>query len=495
MSGPEGNLASGTWDAMIPLFLRNVSPAGRATLYQHFSAPMNQSFSMSAGEMEQLILQFLTSISNSPNWENTISLVNEHRQTLAHLAVLFRYTTLLEKVAQWGIDVDTQDVNGFTALHCAYLCGDLDSVQILMGYGADDDIRDNLGRRPLDMRSSRTNAQSHGSPASDHTGTSQEWEKVSVTSSQSESVDGANLPAARRQQLHTPEPTASPWTMPAPIRMPSPSSGNSCSQIETWIDEVGERRLSASPIGLEESHSPPDRRDSGFCLPPTAHQSVPMSAHFTTSTNLPSHLSLSGARAPPSRGLEVTSSQGGIQTGDGTRNSPPLPIPSIQMPVPCPAQSNMPVHRFPSSFGPQPAPSSASTSSHYIHPGTTVDSRPATRPLSTGALGTQLFAPPPHPPKTPARPDAKAAHSSIFEENLPPYSGSPQKFSDDKKWVPRDEVNENEENKTDAGRSGEQRYIVPVGREILKEGIVVDPKKIDLAALEARLHNLRLNNP
>lgn len=495
MSDQEDNLASGTWDAMIPLFLKNVSPAGRATLYQHFSAPpMNQSFSMSAGEMEQLILQFLTSISNSPSWENTISLVNEHRQTLAHLAVLFRYTTLLEKVAQWGIDVDAQDVNGFTALHCAYLCGDLDSVQILMGHGADDDIRDNLGRRPLDMHSSRTNAQSHGSPASDHTGTSQEWEKVSVTSPQLDSVDRANLPAAKRQQLHTPEPTASPWTMPAPIRMPSPSSGNSCSEVETWIDEVGERRLSASPIGLEESYSPPDRPDSGFCLPPTAHQSVPMSAHFTTSTNPPSHLSLSGPRAPPSRGLEATNSQGRIQSGDGNRNSPPLPIPSIQMPVPCPALSNMPVHRFPSSFGPQTAPSSASTSSHYIQPGTKaeLDGRPATRPLSTGGLGTQLFAPPPHPPTVSPRPDVKATHSSIFpEENLPPYSGGPQKFGDAKKR-PLREVSENEQNKTDAGRSEKQRYIVPVER--LKEEIL-DQKQIDLAALEACVRELRLNNP
>ena len=37
--------------------------------------------------------------------------MNEHHQILAHLAVLSRYTTLLQKVAQWGIDVDVQAVN------------------------------------------------------------------------------------------------------------------------------------------------------------------------------------------------------------------------------------------------------------------------------------------------------------------------------------------------------------------------------------------------
>jgi hypothetical protein len=44
-----------------------------------------------------------------------------------------------------------QDVDGFTALHCAYSYRDLDSVGILKRYGADEDIEDNLGRRPLDM--------------------------------------------------------------------------------------------------------------------------------------------------------------------------------------------------------------------------------------------------------------------------------------------------------------------------------------------------------
>ena len=60
-----------------------------------------------------------------------------------------------------------------------------------MGYRTDDDIRNNLGRRPLDMPISSTNNQGNGSPSSDRVGTS-EWEEVSVAPSQLGSVDKAN---------------------------------------------------------------------------------------------------------------------------------------------------------------------------------------------------------------------------------------------------------------------------------------------------------------
>ena len=55
-------------------------------------------------------------------------------------------------------DPQLQDVDGPTALHCACRCGDSDSVQVLKGYGADEDIKDTLGRRPLDMyKTGKTN--------------------------------------------------------------------------------------------------------------------------------------------------------------------------------------------------------------------------------------------------------------------------------------------------------------------------------------------------
>ena len=193
-----------------------MSPAGWEYLHRTIQPahPTSQFFSIDAGELERWILRFLASLADKPSWENTVSLVNEHNQTLAHLAVLSRYTTLLKKVAQWGIDVDVQDMNGFTALHCAYLCGDLDSVGILKGYGADEDIQDDLGRRPLDMYTLSTSDPGGGSPSSDCTSSSAQGptpgegdcETVSMASSQPSSFSShegtMDLPASRHQPLH-----------------------------------------------------------------------------------------------------------------------------------------------------------------------------------------------------------------------------------------------------------------------------------------------------
>ena len=251
-----------TWDSMIPHFLQNVSPAGRDFLHHATqpAQPTSQFFSIGAGEMEGWTLRFLASLADTPNWENTVSLVNDHHQTIAHLAVLFRYTTLLKQVAQWGIDVDVQDVNGFTALHFAYLCGDLDSVRVLKGYGADEDIQDNLGRRPLDMYTPSTN---RGSPSSDHTSSSSQrlttgegdWERVSMASSQPGSFSNhettMGLPASRHQPLHTRGLATSSNVIPA---SPSPAGGSSF-LIGDWEMMKGVSGLSLSdyPTSLERT--------------------------------------------------------------------------------------------------------------------------------------------------------------------------------------------------------------------------------------------------
>ena len=268
MAGQKHDVTPETWDSMIPHFLQNVSLAGRKTLHDATrpSQPMSQFFSLGVGEMERWTLQFLSSLANSPGWENTVSLVNEHHQTLAHLAVLFRYTTLLKTVAQWGIDVDVQDVNGFTALHCAYLCGDLDSVRVLKGYGADEDIQDNLGRRPSDMYIQTTNDLGEESPLSDRTSSSAElssaWEeeKFSMAHSHpgsfSDNETMMDLPASRHEQPHTRESTASSRIMAASISMPSLVCSNSFATDQGgWIDGVSELNPSDSSVSLEHSPS------------------------------------------------------------------------------------------------------------------------------------------------------------------------------------------------------------------------------------------------
>src|SRR5258706_1503275 len=226
---------------MIPHFLQNVSPAGREFLYRAIQPdqPTSQFFSIGEGELEGWTLRFLASLADTPSWENIVSLVNGHHQTLAHLSVLFRYTALLKQVAQWGIDVDVQDVNGFTALHCAYLCGDLVSVGVLKGYGAYEDIQDDLGRRPLDMYILSTSDLGRGSPSSERTSSSaqrpttgeEDWEGVSMASSQRGSPSNLetamDLPASRAQPLHTRELTTSSSVIPASLSMPSPAGGTS----------------------------------------------------------------------------------------------------------------------------------------------------------------------------------------------------------------------------------------------------------------------------
>ena len=257
-----------TWDSMIPHFVQNVSPAGRELLHRT-TQPAQPTNSIGADELEEWTIQFLASLADTPSWENTVSLVNMHHQTLAHLAVLFRYTTLLKKVAEWGIDVDVQDVNGFTALHCAYLCGDLDSVWVLKGYGADEDIEDNLGRRPLDMYIPSTNDLGTGSPSSDRTASStqrpsaslEDWEMVLMASSQPGSLTShettMDVPASRARPLHTCESTPSSSVIQELLpSMPSPvGSKPSLQDDEEMAEEVSGLSPQGSSISLEYTPS------------------------------------------------------------------------------------------------------------------------------------------------------------------------------------------------------------------------------------------------
>jgi hypothetical protein len=251
ISGQGHNLTPETWDSILPHVLQNVSPAGREFLHRatQLAQPASQLSSIEAGEMEKLTLRFLASLADSPNWENTVSLVNEHHQTLAHLAVLFRYTTLLEKVAQWGINVDVQDVNGFTALHCAYMCGDLDSVRILRSYGAHEDIQDTLSRRPVDMYIPRTNDQDKESRSSDRTSSPARIPSVGEEEREKELIVTPQPGTFGDQETTTDRSASRRQSLPTPT--PSPMCGDLSATDEGWIDDVSELSLSDSPIALE----------------------------------------------------------------------------------------------------------------------------------------------------------------------------------------------------------------------------------------------------
>ena len=99
-------------------------------------------------DIETAIIQALAPLQNTQDCGAIISKTNDYKQTLAHFAVLFGYTNLLRRLMGWNIDLTIADVNGFTALHCAYNKGDRALVDLLLENGASETVLDALGRAP-----------------------------------------------------------------------------------------------------------------------------------------------------------------------------------------------------------------------------------------------------------------------------------------------------------------------------------------------------------
>jgi len=99
-------------------------------------------------EIETAIIQALAPLQDTLDFEELISKTNDHNQTLAHFAVLFGYIDLLKMLVGWNIDLTIADVNGLTALHCAYMKGDKACVELLLEKGVSETVLDALGRAP-----------------------------------------------------------------------------------------------------------------------------------------------------------------------------------------------------------------------------------------------------------------------------------------------------------------------------------------------------------
>jgi len=128
----------------------------------------------SQNPIEAGLVHALSSIQARPNFGEIVSATNEYSQTLAHLAILYEYPSLLRHLVDWSIDLAISDVNGLTALHCAYMKGDLPSVRILQRGGAPEAAKDKLGRIPSDLqpegfgRGPDIDAQAHPPGYDDH---------------------------------------------------------------------------------------------------------------------------------------------------------------------------------------------------------------------------------------------------------------------------------------------------------------------------------------
>ena len=99
-------------------------------------------------EIETAIIQALAPLQDTQDFGEVISKTNDYKQTLAHFAVHLGYTNLLRRLVGWNIDLTIADVNGSTALHCAYKKGDRACVVLLKEKGAPETVLDALGRAP-----------------------------------------------------------------------------------------------------------------------------------------------------------------------------------------------------------------------------------------------------------------------------------------------------------------------------------------------------------
>ena len=102
-------------------------------------------------DVECSVIQALLSLHTQPNFQRIVSVSNEYSQTLAHLSVLYGFKSLLKHLIEWNVELGVTDNNGLTALHCAYLSGDRDSILLLRRGGAPTSIPDKLGRAPVDL--------------------------------------------------------------------------------------------------------------------------------------------------------------------------------------------------------------------------------------------------------------------------------------------------------------------------------------------------------
>ena len=105
---------------------------------------------------ESVFIEVLATFNSLPDFVQRLSTVNIHRQSLLHLAVHLRYRELAQRLVDWGIDLNIKDMNGFTALHTAYLCGDLSITHMIEKRGGAQLSVDILGRPPIELASGAT---------------------------------------------------------------------------------------------------------------------------------------------------------------------------------------------------------------------------------------------------------------------------------------------------------------------------------------------------
>jgi hypothetical protein len=432
-------------DILIPQVLQHASPETLNHAFRRLAQSQDGLPSIDDRELEELGVRFLATISDSLHWNDDLSFADENHQTIAHLCALSGYTRLLTKVVDWGIDLDVRDVNGLTALHCAYLREEWDCVRILKEAGANEYIMDNLGRIPRGMCQYvetegmiDSEREAASTPARFSSAGEDDW--VDVSSRISTSPENFILLGTQpRLQL--------PWRSPSvlkadggihasPKATPGPSSEDSSSADDaSWSTAFSNLQVSDSPPPILRASScvtsSSGRRGGG--APQTAQHGAQYG--WSHRTYPPSPPRVQRASAKPCT-LPTTSSFNSVPAF-------PMPQPAVPLfPVPEPTgyteesddyagppsrQSSSPR----SSPSPVPSPLSrhntpAQTSLFHAPHATRSNLLAATRPMSSQSIqrshqpspstpGTR-YGPPPGPP--PSRP----VSSQLVTPSSPPLS-------------------------------------------------------------------------
>jgi ankyrin repeat protein len=254
-----------TLDILIPQVLQHASPETLNQILRRAAQNQESLPPIDDRELEELGMHFLSSISRSPDWSNNLSFADENNQTIAHLCAISGYTRLLTKVVDWGIDLDVRDVSGLTALHCAYLREDWDCVGILKGAGADESIRDNLGRLPREMcqhpeyeGSMFSEREAASSPVQFSSPGEGDWVdlcRVSTSPEDSILLGTRLMPQLPLQSPSGIKATSSPMPVPRPA-----SEGSFSADDDTWAQAFGNLQISGPP---QSSVRPPSNSSRG----------------------------------------------------------------------------------------------------------------------------------------------------------------------------------------------------------------------------------------
>ena len=120
---------------------------------------VQQTLSVEAGsgedDLQTTIISYLEGLDQtapgSLRRSGAINHLNDAHQTLLHMAAVMGFNRLVRQLVIIGAHLDLQDVNGYTALALASLCGQITCARQLIEAGAAYDRPTVLGEMPLDL--------------------------------------------------------------------------------------------------------------------------------------------------------------------------------------------------------------------------------------------------------------------------------------------------------------------------------------------------------